>query len=127
MQPRFNLVTRGIALYWQQLAGRWAVPGYDKETYSTPEEAMKAGNTYGQKIRSLYNQLMSVTVTDEEVKEYFGKDEPAPVDPGVKPDDSDIKPDDKEGDQALKDNASFVFRWLRKIIEALISIFSKGD
>ena len=127
LDPRFNLVTRGIALYWQQLAGRWAVPGYDKATYSTSEEAMKAGNTYGQKIRSLYNQLMSMTVTDDEVEEYFGKDEPAPVDPDVKPDDSDVESDDKEEDQELKDNASFVFKWLRKIIEALISIFSKGD
>ena len=136
LDPRFNLVTRGIAIYWQQLAGRWAVPGYDKATYATAEEAMKAGNTYGQKIRALYNQLMSVTVTDDEVEKYFGKDGPAPVDPEVKPDDPQVKPDDPEvkpddkedkEDQELKDNASFVFKWLRKIIEALISVLSKGE
>lgn len=73
LDPRFHLVTRGIATYWQQLAGRWAVPGYDKNTYSTPQKAMEAGNTYGQKIRTIYNQLVATTITDEDIKEIFDK------------------------------------------------------
>ena len=131
LDPRFNLVTRGIAIYWQQLAGRWAVPGYDKSTYATPEAAMKAGNTYGQKIRTLYNQLVAVSVTDEDIEKYFGKEKPAPVEPEeekeVKP--TPVEPEEKpdNDDDELKDNANFVFKWLRKIIEALIAVFSKGE
>jgi flagellum-specific peptidoglycan hydrolase FlgJ len=71
LDPRFNLVTRGIAPYWQQLAGRWAVPGYDKKTYSTPQKAMEANNTYGQKIRTIYNQLVATTITNEDIEALF--------------------------------------------------------
>lgn len=142
LDPRFNLVTRGIAIYWQQLAGRWACPGYDKNTYTTPEAAMKAGNTYGQKIRAIYNQLVAVTVTDEEVDKYFGKDvpttdEPKPTEPkptetkpvepesSTTPNESDEP--DETADSSMKDDVSFVFKWLRKIIEAIISVFRKGE
>ena len=71
VDPRYSLVTRGIAPYWQQLAGRWACPGWDKNTYATPAEAMAAGNTYGQKIRTIYTQLCATSVTEEEVQKYF--------------------------------------------------------
>ena len=84
VDPRFKYVTRGIAPYWQNLAGRWAVPGYDKNTYATPEAAMKAGNTYGQKIRSIYNQITAVTVSADEENTYFKKEEPK-VEVEVKP------------------------------------------
>ncbi len=128
LDPRFNLVTRGIATYWQQLAGRWAVPGYDKSTYATPEDAMKAGNTYGQKIRALYNQLVAVTVTDADIDKYFQKEIPAPVEPEepkVEPEVNPVEPNDPQDDE-LKDNMNFVFKWLRKILEAIISVFQKG-
>ena len=82
VDPRFKYVTRGVALNWEQLAGRWAVPGYDKNTYSTPEAAMKAENTYGQKIRKIANGLLATTVSNADVEKYLGKDEPQ-----VEPDD----------------------------------------
>ncbi len=53
VDPRFNLVTRGIAPYWTDLNGRWAVPG----------------TTYGQKILALYEELKNVYVTPEEAEE----------------------------------------------------------
>ncbi len=129
---RFKYVTRGIAPYWQQLAGRWAVPGYDNKTYATPEAAMNAGNTYGQKIRAIYNQLIAVTVTDADIQKYFEKDVPAPVEPEVKPepdnkDDITPTPVIPEEKDEVEDNMNFVFKWLRKIIEAIISVFKKGD
>ena len=71
LDPRFSLVARGVATYWQQLAGRWACPGYDTKTYDTPEKAMMAGNTYGQKIRAIYETIATVTVTEAEVQKYF--------------------------------------------------------
>ena len=68
VDPRFKYVTRGLAKYWEQLAGRWAVPGFDG---SDPEEAMKNGATYGQKIDKLYEQLKATKITQEDVSKYF--------------------------------------------------------
>lgn len=122
--PRFNLVTRGIAIYWQQLAGRWAVPGYDKSTYNTPADAMKAGNTYGQKIRALYTQIMSMTVTESEVNQYFQKDKPAPVEPDVKP----VEPVNPDIDDKI-DNTKVnkILELLEKILNYILKWFSKGE
>ena len=44
VDPRFNLVTRGIAPNLEDLNGRWAVPG----------------NNYGQEIRQMMDQMLSV-------------------------------------------------------------------
>ena len=108
LDPRFHLVTRGIAPYWQQLAGRWAVPGYDKNTYSTPQKAMEVGNTYGQKIRAIYNQINSVTITEEDVKEYFNEDETI-----IEPSDNNI--------------VSLIMDCIKKLIEFLTTYLSKKE
>ena len=71
LDPRFMLVTRGIAPYWQQLAGRWACPGYDKKLYTTPQEAMEAGNTYGQKILAIKKTLLEISVSKADLAKYF--------------------------------------------------------
>lgn len=83
LDPRFSLVTRGIAPYWQNLAGRWAVPGYDKNTYSTPKEAMEAENTYGQKIINICKQINEIEVKEEEIGQYFVQDKPVDSVPPV--------------------------------------------
>ena len=44
VDPRFNLVTRGIAPNLEDLNGRWAVPG----------------NNYGQEIRQMMDQMLSI-------------------------------------------------------------------
>ena len=107
LDPRFHLVTRGIAPYWQQLAGRWAVPGYDKAKYDTPVKAMEAGNTYGQKIRTIYNQLVAVSVTDEDVIELFGEE---------------------EQEEPTNDNiVALIFECIKKLIEFLTTYLSKKD
>lgn len=116
VDPRFKYVTRGIAPYWQQLAGRWAVPGYDKATYSTPEAAMKAENTYGQKILKICTQLENTKITEADIKKYFVEDiKPTPVDP--KPDD-----DKKEIDT---DKVNTVLALLEKLLNMVLSWFSK--
>lgn len=107
LDPRFNYVTRGIALNWEQLAGRWAVPGYDKNTYSTPEAAMKAENTYGQKIRKIANGLLATTVSDADVEKYFGKDEPQ------------VEPDDGLD----TDKINIVMALLEKVLKFFIKMF----
>lgn len=68
IDPRFKYVTRGIAKYWEELAGRWAVPGFDG---NDPELAMQNGTTYGQKIDKLYEQLKATKVTQEDISKYF--------------------------------------------------------
>ena len=81
VDPRFKYVTRGIATYWEQLAGRWAVPGFDG---TDPLVAMNKGLTYGQKINNIYEGLMATKVTKADIKKYFVEPEVEAV-PEVKP------------------------------------------
>lgn len=110
IDPRFKYVTRGIATYWQNLAGRWAVPGYDKDRYATPEEAMQAGDTYGQKIRRIYTEIEATTITDNDVEQYFKKNE-------------DIVETAPSDNDEPKNDIAYVFKILRKILEAIINLF----
>jgi len=54
LDPRFDLITRGCRTSWEGLGGRWAVPGYDEESYSSLEEARSAHRSYGDIIIGLY-------------------------------------------------------------------------
>lgn len=117
VDPRFKYVTRGIAPYWQQLAGRWAVPGYDKNTYSTPEAAMKAENTYGQKILKICMQLENTKISEADIKKYFKAEEPK-VEP-VQPE----KDDDKK--EIDTDKVNTVLALLEKVLNMILSWFSK--
>lgn len=112
VDPRFKYVTRGIATYWQQLAGRWAVPGYDKNTYSTPEAAMNAENTYGQKILKICNQLENTKISEADIKKYFKTEEPK-VDPVEPKDDNDLP----------EINKSWLTNLIKMIIEVLFDLF----
>lgn len=128
IDPRFKYVTRGIAPYWQQLAGRWACPGYDKNTYDTPEKAMAANNTYGQKIRTIYNQLVGVTVTDADVEKYFPKEQPEEK-PEEKPIVDTPATDIVDTPVSEKNTSKIVdviIQVIKKLLEALVEIFRKG-
>ena len=112
IDPRFKYVTRGIAPYWQNLAGRWAVPGYDSATYSTPEDAMNDGNTYGQKIVAICSKILNVEIVEPDVEEDVDVEEPVYTD-------KDVISDNEE----CKQDIAYVFRILRKILEAIINLF----
>lgn len=60
VDPRFHLVERGSAPFWEDLAGKWAYPGYSTTKYSSLQEAFRAGETYGQQIIKLYESLLKV-------------------------------------------------------------------
>ena len=107
VDPRFKYVTRGIATYWEQLAGRWAVPGFDG---NDAEAAVKNGTTYGQKIDKIYEGIKATKVTDSDIKKYLNIEEPKiePVDP-VKPEDNDDLPEINKN-------------WLTKLIKTIIEI-----
>lgn len=132
LDPRFSLVTRGIATYWQQLAGRWACPGYDKAKYATPAEAMAAGNTYGQKILTLYKSIEATMVTDEDIKKYFPVEIPAePSQPDVeKPEVNEPEvntpevPTENTEDRAAG-LANLIFEIIKKLIQMFANVFSK--
>jgi hypothetical protein len=74
LDKRYKLVSRGCAPYWQQLAGRWAWPGYEKAKFATPYEAMLGNNTYGQLIQIRYSKLLEATATQADVDKYFPKE-----------------------------------------------------
>lgn len=127
VDPRFKYVTRGIAPYWQQLAGRWACPGYDTKTYDTPAKAMAANNTYGQKIRAIYNQIVGMAVTDADIEKYFPTELPQETpdkEPVVTPP-TDIV-DTPEKTQDTSKIVNIIIEVIKKLLESLLEIFRKG-
>lgn len=56
IDPRFNLVTRGSAPSLEELAGKWAFPGYSTSQYSSLEAAAAANDSYGQQIYKIMEQ-----------------------------------------------------------------------
>jgi len=59
VDPRFSRPSRGCAACWVDLAGKWAVPGYES-SFACFDEAFAAGKTYGQSIlNDYYAQLFS--------------------------------------------------------------------
>jgi N-acetylmuramoyl-L-alanine amidase len=58
VDPRFDLVKRGSAPTWEDLAGKWAYPGYNRIQYESLNEALIAGETYGQIIVKLYKRMI---------------------------------------------------------------------
>lgn len=140
LDPRFSLVTRGVAPYWQQLAGRWACPGYTKSKYATPAEAMAAGDTYGQKIRDIYERICAVAVTDEDIQKYFPviKEKPAkPDEPIVEekvPETAEtpevtipevVTPENAEMEDKATNLATLIFNVIKKLINLLANLFNK--
>ncbi|WHH58365.1 N-acetylmuramoyl-L-alanine amidase [Petroclostridium sp. X23] len=49
VDPRFNLVQRGSAPYWEDLNGKWAVPG----------------NGYGENVVKIWNEILTVSVENQ--------------------------------------------------------------
>lgn len=145
IDPRFSLVTRGVATYWQQLAGRWACPGYNKSKYATPAEAMIVGDTYGQKIRAIYEQLCSVAVTEDDLQKYFPvtKEEPVvPEEPVVEevtpetPENNtpeEVTPvvpeiaDTPEVEDKAANLATLIFEVIKKLTTLFANLFNKKD
>jgi hypothetical protein len=67
LDPRFDLVKpRGKAPNWEDLAGKWAFPGYNASKYKTMEDAFKDGATYGQTILKIYDLVEKSEPTQSE-------------------------------------------------------------
>lgn len=115
--PRYSLVTRGKAMTWEELTGKWAVPGYDKKVFSSLEEAIKASTvedpkTYGHKIINIAQRLTAEEVTKEDIDKFYGRDITE------KPED---KPETPNEPTPTRDNLiTYILKMLWKFIKSLL-------
>lgn len=62
VDPRYSLLKMygklGTAQNWEDLGGKWAVPGYDTKKYASLEEANKAKDSYGYHIIDILNKIL---------------------------------------------------------------------
>lgn len=123
VDPRFNYVTRGVAPYWEQLAGRWAVPGYDG---NDAEIAVKNGNTYGQKITKICDGINSTVISESDIKLYFTDEE---KDDGATQEAPTTEKENTKKDDEKIDvgKVNLVMSLLEKILTAIIKFFSKNQ
>ena len=61
VDPRFKYVSRGVALTFEDLAGKWAVPGYDTKKYTSLEAARAAEDAYGDNIVAMLAKAISMS------------------------------------------------------------------
>lgn len=69
IDPRYKYVTKGCAPRFEDLAGKWAVPGYNTNLASSLEDAMNKCIGYGFDIIAGINTMKSLVVTDSTLKE----------------------------------------------------------
>lgn len=58
---RFKYVNRGVALTFEDLAGKWAVPGYNTKKYASLEAAKMAADAYGDNIVAMLAKAISLS------------------------------------------------------------------
>lgn len=61
IDARFKYVSRGVALNFEDLAGKWAVPGYDTKKYTSLEAAKMAADAYGDNIVAMLAKALSLS------------------------------------------------------------------
>ena len=64
VDPRYELLAKygktGTAPNWEDLGGKWAVPGYSTSKYSSLEEANKAKDSYGYQILAILDKILKM-------------------------------------------------------------------
>lgn len=61
IDTRFKYVSRGVALTFEDLAGKWAVPGYNTKKYTSLEAAKMAADAYGDNIVAMLAKVLSLS------------------------------------------------------------------
>lgn len=69
VDPRFGLVTRGVAPKVEDLGGRWAYPGFSKSQYKSLAEAKAAKDSYGDKIVKILKKIEDIEIKKEDKEE----------------------------------------------------------
>lgn len=69
VDPRYSLLIKygkaGTALHWEELGGKWAVPGYDTKKYASLQEADAAGDSYGYQVIKILNKILAMPKEDK--------------------------------------------------------------
>ena len=64
VDPRYHLLVKygkcGTAQHWEDLGGKWAVPGYSTKLYANLKEANDAKDSYGYKIVGILNNILKM-------------------------------------------------------------------
>lgn len=70
VDPRYSLLVKygkaGTAPNWEDLGGKWAVPGYNTSKYKSLEEANAAHDSYGYQIIDILNKILAMPKRQEE-------------------------------------------------------------
>lgn len=70
VDPRFKYVSpRGKSIYVEDLAGKWAVPGYEKTKYGSLKSALDHKDGYGDQIMKIVGRMKNVTIPDMPIAE----------------------------------------------------------
>ena len=67
LDDRYKWVKLGSAPNMEDMGGKWAVPGYDPNKYSSLTEAKKAADSYGDKIVKIMNKILAMPTTEKPV------------------------------------------------------------
>ncbi len=62
IDPRYKYILKGCAPIFENLAGRWAIPGYDTSKASSLQDAMNKGIGYGFDIIDGINEMKQINV-----------------------------------------------------------------
>lgn len=125
LDQRFKYVARGIAPTWEELAGRWAVPGFDGDD---PQVAISNGTTYGQKIDKIYQSIIKSLISDEDIKKYFDEitpQEPTDIEILPKPEVEPNQPGQDDKKEVDTDKVNSILDILIKILNFIVNFFEK--
>ncbi len=68
--PRYNLLAKygkaGTAQHWEELGGKWAVPGYDAKQYVSLADADAAKDSYGYQIIKILEKILTMPKEERE-------------------------------------------------------------
>lgn len=64
VDPRYELLVKygktGTAQHWEELGGKWAVPGYSTKLYASLADANNAKDSYGYQIINILNEILKM-------------------------------------------------------------------
>jgi N-acetylmuramoyl-L-alanine amidase len=104
VDPRYKYINpKGRAPHVEDLAGKWAVPGYERSMYSSLEEAMKANDGYGHQIMKIVEQMVTIEVPVVEEESIIEKPKKEDVpSPNPQPEPIKVVEDEKPTEQSTE-------------------------
>lgn len=73
VDPRYTLLVKygktGTAKYWEDLGGKWAVPGYSTKLYASLKDANDAKDSYGYQIINILEDILNFGKEEEKSEE----------------------------------------------------------